>query len=34
MKAIRMLKPEGFEGIDGLAFEEAPDPKPAIGDAR
>src|SRR6516225_3079834 len=33
MKAIRIEKPEGFEGIDGLVFEAAPDPQPAIGDA-
>jgi NADPH:quinone reductase-like Zn-dependent oxidoreductase len=33
MKAIRIHKPEGFEGIDGLVYEDAPDPEPAIGDA-
>ena len=33
MKAVRIKKPEGFEGIDGLVYEEAPDPQPAIGDA-
>ena len=33
MKAIRIQKPEGFEGIEGLAYEDAPDPQPAIGDA-
>src|SRR5262249_44408144 len=33
MKAARIEKPEGFEGIDGLVYEEAPDPQPAIGDA-
>jgi NADPH:quinone reductase-like Zn-dependent oxidoreductase len=33
MKAVRILKPEGFEGIDGLFYEDAPDPQPAIGDA-
>jgi len=33
MKAIRMQEPEGFEGIDGLVYEDAPDPEPAIGDA-
>jgi NADPH:quinone reductase-like Zn-dependent oxidoreductase len=33
MKAIRIHKPEGFEGIDGLVYEDAPDPNPAIGDA-
>jgi NADPH:quinone reductase-like Zn-dependent oxidoreductase len=33
MKAARMLNPEGFEGIDGLVYEDAPDPQPAIGDA-
>jgi len=33
MKAIRLHKPEGFQGIDGLVYEDAPDPQPAIGDA-
>ena len=33
MKAARMLSPKGFEGIDGLVYEDAPDPQPAIGDA-
>jgi NADPH:quinone reductase-like Zn-dependent oxidoreductase len=33
MKAVRMQKPEGFEGIDGLIYGDAPDPQPAIGDA-
>lgn len=33
MKAVRIPKPEGFEGIDGLVYEDAPDPQPAIGDA-
>src|SRR5215472_8640574 len=33
MKAARSHNPEGFEGIDGLAYEDAPDPQPAIGDA-
>jgi NADPH:quinone reductase-like Zn-dependent oxidoreductase len=33
MKAIRIEKPEGLEGIEGLVYEEAPDPQPAIGDA-
>jgi NADPH:quinone reductase-like Zn-dependent oxidoreductase len=33
VKAARILKPEGFEGIDGLVYEDAPDPRPAIGDA-
>jgi NADPH:quinone reductase-like Zn-dependent oxidoreductase len=33
MKAVRIEKPEGLEGIEGLAYEEAPDPQPAIGDA-
>jgi NADPH:quinone reductase-like Zn-dependent oxidoreductase len=33
MKAVRIHNPEGFEGIDGLVYEEAPDPQPAIGDA-
>jgi NADPH:quinone reductase-like Zn-dependent oxidoreductase len=33
MKAVRIHSPEGFEGIDGLVYEDAPDPQPAIGDA-
>ena len=33
MKAVRIAKPEGFEGIEGLVYEDAPDPQPAIGDA-
>jgi NADPH:quinone reductase-like Zn-dependent oxidoreductase len=33
MKAIRIHKLEGFEGIDGLVYEDAPDRQPAIGDA-
>src|SRR5436189_1281000 len=33
MKAVRIEKPEGFEGIDGLVYEDAPEPQPAIGDA-
>jgi len=33
MKAVRIQKPVGFEGIDGLVYEDAPDPQPAIGDA-
>ena len=33
MKAVRIKEPKGFEGIDGLVYEDAPDPQPAIGDA-
>src|SRR5215469_16112624 len=33
MKAVRSHKPEGFEGIESLVYEDAPDPQPAIGDA-
>jgi NADPH:quinone reductase-like Zn-dependent oxidoreductase len=33
MKAVRIQKPKGFEGIEGLVYEDAPDPQPAIGDA-
>src|SRR6187399_2604354 len=33
MKAVRYNEPKGFEGIDGLVYEDAPDPQPAIGDA-
>jgi NADPH:quinone reductase-like Zn-dependent oxidoreductase len=33
MKAVRFQEPKGFEGIEGLVYEDAPDPQPAIGDA-
>jgi NADPH:quinone reductase-like Zn-dependent oxidoreductase len=33
MKALRMRRPEGFEGIEGLVYGDAPDPRPMIGDA-
>src|SRR4051794_4269400 len=33
MKAARIKEPKGFEGIDGLVYDDAPDPQPAIGDA-
>src|SRR5215471_21799121 len=33
MKAIRIEEPEGLEGIEGLGYEDAPDPQAAIGDA-
>src|SRR6188472_4653249 len=33
MKAARIREPEGLEGIDGLSYEDAPRPQPAIGDA-
>jgi NADPH:quinone reductase-like Zn-dependent oxidoreductase len=33
MKAVRSQTPEGFEGIEGLVYEDAPEPRPAIGDA-
>ena len=33
MKALRISEPAGLEGIDGLVYEDAPDPQPAIGDA-
>ena len=33
MKAARVHEPTGLEGIDGLVYEEAPDPVPAVGDA-
>src|SRR3954452_4557898 len=33
MKAVRFQEPKGFEGIDGLVFEDAPNPQPAISDA-
>jgi hypothetical protein len=29
MKAVRVRKPEGLEGIEGLVYEDAPDPQPA-----
>jgi NADPH:quinone reductase-like Zn-dependent oxidoreductase len=32
MKAVRFEEPSGFEGIDALEYEDAPDPQPAIGD--
>jgi NADPH:quinone reductase-like Zn-dependent oxidoreductase len=32
MKAARVHEPTGREGIDGLVYEEAPDPVPAVGD--
>jgi NADPH:quinone reductase-like Zn-dependent oxidoreductase len=32
MKAVRLREPKGFEGIDGLVYEDAPDPQPSIGD--
>jgi NADPH:quinone reductase-like Zn-dependent oxidoreductase len=32
MKAVRLHTPEGVDGIDGLVYEDAPDPQPAIGD--
>lgn len=32
MKAVRLHTPQGFEGIDGLVYEDAPEPQPAIGD--
>ena len=32
MKAVRIREPKGFEGIDGLVYEDAPDPQPAISD--
>ena len=32
MKAVRIREPKGFEGIDGLVYEDAPDPRPAISD--
>jgi hypothetical protein len=28
MKAIRIYEPKGREGIDGLVYENAPDPSP------
>src|SRR6478752_2063659 len=33
MKAVRFQEPQGFEGIDALVYEDAPEPRPAIGDA-
>ena len=33
MKAVRLHEPKGLEGIEGLVYEDAPDPQPAIGDA-
>ncbi len=33
MKAVRIREPKGLEGIDGLVYEEAPDPQPVVGDA-
>ena len=33
LSIVRIQEPKGFEGIDGLVFEDAPDPQPAIGDA-
>ena len=33
MKAVRFEEPKGFEGIEALEYEDAPDPRPAIGDA-
>ncbi|MGA9829931.1 MAG: alcohol dehydrogenase catalytic domain-containing protein [Trebonia sp.] len=33
MRAVRSHTPEGFEGIESLVYEDAPDPQPAIGDA-
>jgi NADPH:quinone reductase-like Zn-dependent oxidoreductase len=33
MKAVRFQEPKGFEGIEGLVYEDAPDPQPPIGDA-
>ena len=33
MKAVRIHKLEGPEGIDGLVYEDAPDRQPSIGDA-
>jgi NADPH:quinone reductase-like Zn-dependent oxidoreductase len=32
MKAARVHEPVGFEGIDGIVYEDAPDPVPAVGD--
>jgi NADPH:quinone reductase-like Zn-dependent oxidoreductase len=33
MKAVRIQEPGGFEGIDGLIYEDASRPQPAIGNA-
>jgi NADPH:quinone reductase-like Zn-dependent oxidoreductase len=33
MKAVRLHEPKGLEGIEGLVYEDAPDPQPAVGDA-
>jgi NADPH:quinone reductase-like Zn-dependent oxidoreductase len=33
MKAVRIHEPKGFEGIEGLVYEDAPDAQPSIGDA-
>jgi NADPH:quinone reductase-like Zn-dependent oxidoreductase len=33
MKAARIKEPKGLQGIDGLVYDDAPDPQPAIGDA-
>ena len=33
MKAVRIHKPAGLEGIEGLVYEDAQDPQPAIGGA-
>jgi NADPH:quinone reductase-like Zn-dependent oxidoreductase len=33
MKAAVVRQPRGLEGIEGLVYEDAPDPRPAIGDA-
>jgi NADPH:quinone reductase-like Zn-dependent oxidoreductase len=32
MKAARVHEPVGLEGIDGLVYEDAPEPVPAVGD--
>jgi NADPH:quinone reductase-like Zn-dependent oxidoreductase len=32
MKAARVHEPAGFEGIDGIVYEDAPEPVPAVGD--
>jgi NADPH:quinone reductase-like Zn-dependent oxidoreductase len=32
MKAVRIHELKGFEGIEGLVYEDAPDPQPAVGD--
>lgn len=33
MKAARVHEPVGLEGIDGIVYEDAPEPVPAVGDA-